>query len=90
MEGRFCTDRRHVPLLSRHRSRLSVLALGLEKLHFSNENRRVNFCTMRLGRLKDTLFASAVLLIGLPEAHEVCVMLDDLTGEAALGWDRGD
>ena len=43
-----------------------------------------------LGRLKETLLAGASLLVGLPEPHKVCVILDDLTREAALGWDGGD
>ena len=43
------------------RSGLGVLALGLEKLHFSPENTRVSYCTMLLGRLKETLLVATKL-----------------------------
>ena len=71
-------------------SGLSVLVLGLEKRHLPPENRRVSDGRILLGRLKETLLAGASLLVGLPETHEVCVILDDLAREASLGWDSGD
>ena len=71
-------------------SRIGVLVLWLEKCHLPLENRRVSDGRVFLGRLKETLLAGASLLVGLPEPNKLCVILDDLTREAALGWDGGD
>ena len=71
-------------------SGLGVLVLGLEKRHLPPENRRVSDGRVLLRRLKETLLAGASLLVGLPETHKVCVILDDLTCEPALCGDGGD
>ena len=72
----------------------SGLCVGLEKRYLPHENRRVSDGRVLLGklchRLKETLLAGASLLVGLPEPHKVCVILDDLTCEAALCGDGGD
>ena len=55
-------------------SGFGVFGLGLERLHFSPENRRVSDGALLLRRLKETLLAASSLLIRLAEGHEVGVI----------------
>ena len=69
---------------------LSSFFVGLEHQHLLPENRVVIEGKIFLRGLKEALLSEACLLIGLTEGNEGCVILDELTGEAALGGDGGD